>query len=294
MDSEGFGGQRESHGSEPVAGFCICRGTNNQTDRNNWSVCWFHGHRSDDRSAQHSSASLATVPRRGSLKVVSSMVVDSRRSVSEIIQRILCCFRVSESCARMRGETRAVLRAGGRMRKVGAAASCVRWSSRSLQSWSVFTWMHPNCCASLRRAFPHCRPLTAQALQRYPQVRAGCNEKTARRTGLRSLQSRGIMSPTRHCGPRPARMPPSLVRPPQVIVGCGVQRWRLGEERRRLCSTGRAVHNHGETCSEQGDMVHGEPECPLPSCGVAPTRSCARCGSLGFSPRSRPSLLLLA
>lgn len=126
------------------------------------------------------------------------------------------------------------------------------------------------------------------------QVGAGWNEKMARPTGLRSLQSRGIMSPTRRYGPRPARMSPSLVRTRQVRIGCGVQRWRLSEERRRLCSTGRAVHNHGQTCSEQGEMVHGEPECPLPSCGVAPPSSCARCGSLGFSPRSRPSLLLLA
>lgn len=142
-------------------------------------------------------------------------------------------FRVPESCARTRGETRAVLRAGGQMRKAGAAASCVRWSSPSFQSWSVFAWMHPNCCAGLRRAFSHCRPLTAQAHQRDPQVRAGWNEKTARRTGLRSLQSRGIMSLTRRYGPRPARMSPSLDSPRQVRVGCGVQRWRLGEARRR-------------------------------------------------------------
>lgn len=158
-DSEGRSG-------EPVAEFRICRGTNNQTERNNWSVRWIHGHRSDDRSAQHSSASLVTISRRGSLKVVSSLAVDSRRSVSDIIQRIQCCFRVPKSCARMRRETRAVLRAGGRMRMVGAGANCVRWSSLSFQSWSVFAWMHSTCCASLRHALSHCRPLTAQVHQR--------------------------------------------------------------------------------------------------------------------------------
>lgn len=85
----------EGRSGVPVAGFRICRGKHNQTDRNNWSVCWLHGHRSDDCSAQHSSATLATLPRRGSLKVVSWTAVDARRSVCAIIQRILCCF----SCA---------------------------------------------------------------------------------------------------------------------------------------------------------------------------------------------------
>lgn len=84
----------EGRSGVPVAGFRICRGKHNQTDRNNWSVCWLHGHRSDDGSAQHSrlSSTLATLPRRGSLKVVSLMAVDSRQSVCAIIQRILCCL----------------------------------------------------------------------------------------------------------------------------------------------------------------------------------------------------------
>jgi hypothetical protein len=283
----------EGRSGVPVAGFRICRGKHNQTDQLVSLLASGSQVRrllcsAQQRNSRHSATARITQGclMDGCRRKAVSLCNNSKDSMLLFVcqSRVRECEERQEQCC-----AQAV-----KMRKAGAAASCVRSSSGSFQSWSVFTWMHPSCCAGLRRAFSHWRPLTAQAHPRDPQVRVGWNEKTSRRTGLRSLQSWGIMSPTRHYGPRPAKVSPSLDSSRQVKVGCGVQRWRLGEARRRLCSTGRAVHNHGQTCSEQGDMVHGEPECPLPSCGVAPTSSCARCGSLGFSPRSRPSLLLLA
>jgi hypothetical protein len=120
MDSEELGAPCEDRSGVPVAGFRICRGKHNQTDRNNWSVCWLHGHRSDDCSAQHSSATLATLPRRGSLKVVSWMAVDARRSVCAIIQRILCCL----SCAGVVRENARTDKSSAARRRSNAEGGC--------------------------------------------------------------------------------------------------------------------------------------------------------------------------
>ena len=60
------------------------------------------------------------LPRRGSLKVVSLMAVDSRRSVCAIIQRILCCL----SCAGVVCENARRDKSGAARRRSNAEGGC--------------------------------------------------------------------------------------------------------------------------------------------------------------------------